>query len=398
MAKGGNAEDYTCYVGASIDSYIQEYWTYTMTWYIQASNGTSFSARSSKTPVDGTNGDRSSVNGADGSEVSSGGADDEAVKAKEAALAEREQKLKDLLDQRFKAVKTKESELAEREQKVKELEQKEEAVNKKEQDLAAAEAAHKKEAEQLSSREREFASRQVAAVQGASDDSARERALLEREAELKHQLDEADKREQEFTAKEAAAAEKQKQAAAKEAELKKSEAELKRLEAELKKLRAEDAQREESVKSSTTSNEALKRMVRELQDALTTARHASSESAKSSAEAQELGKLRAEITRLKDYIVSQAMEGHKHRSPRKLADSHTTELERLRADNTRLRQQRELLKKQQKIVHGGPPKEVANAHGNGAKTFDCGHTFYPAPRKIEKKVTGFVGYLYEGLP
>ncbi|KAK5125357.1 hypothetical protein LTR85_000466 [Meristemomyces frigidus] len=181
-----------------------------MNWYFQPVNG----AGSMPKPV----GSSSSSEEAEGS------------KAREQALVEREDRLKDLeqreaalaeKEAKYKDSEQREAALAEKEARFKDLEQREAALAKKAQDFEGEETAQQKHAEQLAEKERELAQQQSASLQGDKDTSAQQ-------AEIKRKQDEVSAAQRDLAAKTAAMEEREAQNNAREQDLKEKEAELER--------------------------------------------------------------------------------------------------------------------------------------------------------------------------
>jgi len=117
--------------------------------------------------------------------------------------------------------------------------QREDALIKKEQDIAAKEAEQNKFAEQLAAKEKELDNLQQSVTKPDRNESSGENL-----ADLQRQLDDLKAKERDIAAIEAAAAQSEKQALKKEAEMKKSAAKLKaengRLLEELSKLSSQN--------------------------------------------------------------------------------------------------------------------------------------------------------------
>jgi hypothetical protein len=114
------------------------------------------------------------------------------------------------------------------------LKEREEAVTKKEQEIAAKEAEQKTLVDQLAAKEKLLNEQQQSATKPDNEDSAGQA-----QADLQRQLEDLRAKERDFAANEAAAAEREKQALKRERELKKNAAKLKaenaRLAEEIKK-------------------------------------------------------------------------------------------------------------------------------------------------------------------
>lgn len=226
---------------------------------------------------------------------------------REAALIEKEKKLKEI-DAREAAVADKERKaknldgreaaLAEKEKGIKDLEGKEKSLSAREQELAAKEAAQKKQADQLAAREKELARKAGQATSKPYNSSAEEAATQKK-------LDELKAAERDLAAREAAAAKKEQLATAKDKELKAKQAELE------KKLReaVSNGASSEALLKAENDNLKLQLKLKELEKELEAAKRASTTNpgaGKPDDDAQ-LKRLKDENGRLKKLIAQQVL-------------------------------------------------------------------------------------------
>ncbi|KAF1351946.1 hypothetical protein BDV97DRAFT_397007 [Delphinella strobiligena] len=217
-----------------------------------------------------------------------------------------------------------EAALAEKEQALKEVEQREAQLAEKEQRFAAQEAAQKQLADQLATKEKELAELRDSTLKTSDDSSAGEKDLASKATDLQNQLDALRARERDLAAKEAAASEQEKQVQKREVELADKQSHI---EQALKELQQCASSKNGDSETWKAENDQLKQRIQDLQRQLHDAQESSASPCTHGAlvDSEEVSKLRDENARLRDLIV-QALQSHEsqRRRPAKLATGNIT--------------------------------------------------------------------------